>query len=97
MHIKIRWMLFKNRVRQVIFRLLLEMLKRVDSVELKRCLVGIKMGWNVQKVVPKDNKWHYVSMTVDTYIKRVKNTIKKKQSKEYYLDGVRVKQITKDL
>ena len=90
--IRLKWMLFKGRIRQRLFDFLLRLLKRIDAHQLKSALIGLKMSFNFQAVVPKDGKWHHMVTTTEAWIKRNKKTrkTKKKYKNDYYLDGVKV-------
>jgi len=90
-NLRLNLILFKNRVKAKIFDILLNLLKRLDTVKLKSALIGIKMGMNLSTVIPKDGKWHHVAMTADCWVKRSKRKTKKRKKKTYYLDGVRVR------
>jgi hypothetical protein len=91
MHIKIQLMLLKNRIKQNLFDLGMNILKRIDAEQLKKANIGINMSISVRKIVPKDGMWHHFAMTTDCWIKRTKNKTQKKQKDNYFLDGVKVK------
>jgi len=91
-NIRLRWMVFKGRLKQLAFNFLLRLLKRIDAQQLKSALIGLKMSFSFQAVVPKDGKWHHMAATTQAWIKRNKRNkkTKKKYKNAYYLDGVKV-------
>jgi len=74
-------------MKEILKRFALWLLDKTDRAELKKIRIDLETVINLEKYVPKKNKWYHVGTTIDWFIKRENKEISKFGDVKIYIDS----------
>jgi len=68
-NITLKWIIFKQKLKRKLVRILKQLLGYLDELELLKCSIAKDCSFTLSKFIPDDGKFHHMAISVDYWIK----------------------------